>query len=66
MIAGARFGHTNLIANDWRALSRFYQEQLGCTPVPPERDFKGNDLNGVPEFWGPNSRRASAPAGPRR
>ena len=45
MIAGARYGHTNLIANDWRALSKFYQEQFGATPVPPERDFKGPDSN---------------------
>lgn len=51
MIAGARYGHTNLIARDWRALSRFYQEQFGCTPVPPVRDFKGPDLErgtGIP------------------
>lgn len=32
MIAGARYGHTNLIARDWRALSAFYQQQFGCTP----------------------------------
>ena len=44
MISGARFGHTNLIARDWRALAKFYQEHFGCTPVPPERDFKGRDL----------------------
>jgi catechol 2,3-dioxygenase-like lactoylglutathione lyase family enzyme len=44
MIEGARYGHTNLIAEDWRALARFSQEQFGCTPVPPERDFKGRDL----------------------
>jgi predicted enzyme related to lactoylglutathione lyase len=44
VISGARYGHVNLIANDWRALSRFYREQFGCTPVPPERDFKGSDL----------------------
>ena len=44
MIAGARFGHTNLIAHDWRALSRFYQDLFGCIPVPPVRDFKGSDL----------------------
>jgi predicted enzyme related to lactoylglutathione lyase len=44
MIDGARYGHTNLIAEDWRALARFYQELFGCTPVPPERDFKGHDL----------------------
>lgn len=44
MIAGARYGHTNLIARDWKALSRFYQDHFGCVPVPPERDFKGADL----------------------
>lgn len=44
MITGAKFGHTNLIAKDWRALSRFYQDLFGCVPVPPERDFKGPDL----------------------
>ncbi|MEO8275020.1 MAG: VOC family protein [Thermoanaerobaculia bacterium] len=44
MISGARYGHTNLIANDWKALSKFYQEQFGCVPVPPVRDFKGRDL----------------------
>lgn len=51
MIAGARYGHTNLIARDWRALSRFYQDLFGCTPVPPLRDFKGHDLErgtGIP------------------
>ena len=51
MIAGARYGHTNLIPNDWKALSQFYQENFGCTPVPPERDFKGKDLErgtGIP------------------
>ena len=51
MIAGARYGHTNLIAEDWRALSRFYQDLFGCVPVPPERDFKGRDLErgtGIP------------------
>jgi catechol 2,3-dioxygenase-like lactoylglutathione lyase family enzyme len=44
MIAGARFAHTNLIARDWKALSRFYQDLFGCVPVPPVRDFKGPDL----------------------
>ena len=51
MIAGVRYGHTNLIANDWRALSRVYQELFGCIPVPPERDFRGRDLErgtGIP------------------
>jgi glyoxylase I family protein len=44
MIAGAKYGHTNLIARDWRSLARFYQEQFGCTPAPPERDYRGRDL----------------------
>lgn len=51
MISGARYGHTNLIANDWRKLARFYEEQFGCVPVPPERDFKGKELErgtGIP------------------
>ncbi len=51
MIAGCRYVHTNLIANDYKALSRFYREVFGCTFVPPERDFKGKDLEagtGIP------------------
>jgi catechol 2,3-dioxygenase-like lactoylglutathione lyase family enzyme len=45
MIAGCRYVHTNLIANDYNALSRFYCEVFGCTPVPPERCFNGKDLD---------------------
>ena len=41
MIAGARYVHTNLIARDWRRLAAFYQSVLGCTPLPPERDYSG-------------------------
>jgi catechol 2,3-dioxygenase-like lactoylglutathione lyase family enzyme len=41
----ARFGHVNLIARDWRALAAFYQRVLGCTPVPPERDLRGDALS---------------------
>src|SRR5512139_3156983 len=51
MIKGARYGHTNLIAKDWRALARFYQDVFGCVPVPPERHYRGADLErgtGVP------------------
>lgn len=40
-VAGARFGHVNLIARDWRRLADFYIEVLGCELVPPERDLKG-------------------------
>lgn len=47
----ARYGHTNLVARDWRRLAAFYQEVLGCVPVPPERDLSGEWLEhgtGVP------------------
>ena len=48
----AKYVHTNLIAKDWRALAAFYQELFGCIPVPPERDFRGADLEaatGLPD-----------------
>lgn len=35
----ARYSHTNLIARDWRQLAHFYQQALGCVPIPPERDL---------------------------
>lgn len=38
---GARYGHTNLIARDWRRLAAFYTSVFGCEPVPPERDYRG-------------------------
>ena len=37
----ARYGHTNLIARDWRLLARFYEDVFGCVPVPPERHARG-------------------------
>lgn len=43
MIADAKFVHTNLVALDWRRLARFYEEVLGCVPVPPERNLSGSD-----------------------
>lgn len=49
--AGARYGHTNLIARDWSSLASFYETVFGCMPVPPERDYRGADLEratGVP------------------
>ena len=51
-IAGARFGHVNVIAEDWRSLADFYTSVFGCEFVPPERDYEGNDLSrgtGVPD-----------------
>ncbi len=41
----ARYVHTNLIARDWRALARFYEAVFGCTPVPPERNYRGAELD---------------------
>jgi catechol 2,3-dioxygenase-like lactoylglutathione lyase family enzyme len=51
MISGARFGHTNLIAKDWRRLAQFYTDLFGCVLVPPERDYSGATLErgtGIP------------------
>jgi predicted enzyme related to lactoylglutathione lyase len=41
MSIAAKYVHTNLIAEDWRALADFYERVLGCTLVPPERDYQG-------------------------
>lgn len=41
MIQGARLGHFNLVARDWRKLGAFYQALFGCVPVPPERNYAG-------------------------
>jgi predicted enzyme related to lactoylglutathione lyase len=44
MTIAAKYVHTNLIARDWRSLADFYQTVFGCTPVPPERDLKGESM----------------------
>ncbi|WP_319469501.1 VOC family protein [uncultured Pseudodesulfovibrio sp.] len=36
-----KYVHTNIVADDWKRLAQFYQDVLGCVPVPPERDLKG-------------------------
>jgi catechol 2,3-dioxygenase-like lactoylglutathione lyase family enzyme len=46
-----RYKHTNIIAKDWRALARFYEEVFGCVRVPPERHHQGlwlEEGTGVP------------------
>jgi predicted enzyme related to lactoylglutathione lyase len=43
-IRGARYGHTNLVARDWRRLASFYEGLFGCVFVPPERDYAGPTL----------------------
>ena len=51
MALNARYGHTNIVAEDWRALANFYEQVFGCVPVPPERDYQGGPIaaaTGVP------------------
>ncbi|WP_025323360.1 VOC family protein [Deferrisoma camini] len=45
MSVPARYVHTNLVAEDWRALAAFYERVFGCVPVPPERDYAGEALD---------------------
>ena len=37
----AKYKHTNIIARDWQALARFYEQVFGCVRVPPERHLSG-------------------------
>jgi glyoxylase I family protein len=39
--AGVTFGHVNIVARDWKRLSRFYQTVFACVPVPPRRRLSG-------------------------
>jgi predicted enzyme related to lactoylglutathione lyase len=39
--ADVTFGHVNIVASDWKRLSRFYQAVFGCVPVPPRRQLSG-------------------------
>jgi predicted enzyme related to lactoylglutathione lyase len=43
-IDGARFGHVNVTGTDWRRLANFYADLFGLEIVPPERDYRGADL----------------------
>ena len=45
VIDNARFGHVNLTGRDWRRLAAFYTDVFGCELVPPERDYRGSDLD---------------------
>lgn len=38
---GARYVHTNIVARDWKRLTRFYVRVFGCTVKQPERDLEG-------------------------
>jgi predicted enzyme related to lactoylglutathione lyase len=58
MNIAAKYGHTNLIAEDWRRLATFYQHVFGCVPVPPERDFQGEKLEAGTGILGAHLRGA--------
>jgi len=44
MAVRAKFVHTNIVARNWRTLAQFYEQVLGCAPVPPERNLEGKWL----------------------
>ena len=39
-----RYAHTNIVAQDWDALARFYETVLECVRLEPERDQAGEWL----------------------
>ena len=39
------FAHTNIITDDWKKLAEFYVNVFGCTPLYPERNLSGNEIN---------------------
>jgi catechol 2,3-dioxygenase-like lactoylglutathione lyase family enzyme len=51
-IEGARFGHVNVTSGDWRRLATFYTDIFGCEPVPPERNYRGPDLEAATRIPG--------------
>jgi catechol 2,3-dioxygenase-like lactoylglutathione lyase family enzyme len=44
-MAGVRFRHINVVAEDWESLARFYVDVFGCRIVPPVRDLSGPELD---------------------
>ena len=39
-----KYVHTNIISDDWKRLSNFYETVFGCVPIPPERNQSGSWL----------------------
>lgn len=39
-----KYKHTNIIAENWENLARFYENVFDCRRVPPERDQSGDWL----------------------
>jgi catechol 2,3-dioxygenase-like lactoylglutathione lyase family enzyme len=48
--------HTSIVARDWKALSQFYIEALGCRRKPPERDLRGAWLDSATSLRGAHIR----------
>lgn len=47
-----KYAHTNIIASNWQALAKFYEQIFGCLPVPPLRTQSAKWLaqgTGVPD-----------------
>ncbi len=40
-----KFGHVNIIAQDWKSLASFYRRAFSCFEVPPERRLSGEWLS---------------------
>jgi lactoylglutathione lyase len=40
-----KYVHTNIVARDWKKLTKFYTKVFGCKPKPPERNLKGDWLD---------------------
>ncbi len=51
-IEGAKFGHVNVTGRDWRRLAQFYMDLFGMELVPPERDYRGPDLEAATRVAG--------------
>ena len=46
-VSNSKYMHTNIVARDWKALAKFYQDVFGCVPVPPQRDYEGDWIRKV-------------------
>lgn len=40
-----KYGHTNIVAKDWKKLADFYELVFNCSPVLPKLDHKGDWLD---------------------
>lgn len=42
-----KFLHVNIVARDWRTLSKYYQDVFGCRPMDPQRGYSGDWIETV-------------------